>query len=239
MINEFIAQMSRQGLARSSRWTCTVFPPASLGGAAKSLSQAAGNNKGETAFTGASIDTTGNAKGTNEARKQASGEMVAVTGGSASNKTSPQPVLGYEMSNINTSVRALSLNCLSASIPARDILNSEFTEYGETRNLAIKHTHSDLAVTYYLSEDLRERYFFEQWQDSIFNPENKRHGYYKDYIGTMEIDKYNASWNEKTTSYAFYEVYPTNIGESTLTYESTEVLTCTITFKYRYYKRIA
>lgn len=114
--------------------------------------------------------------------------------------------------------------------------NLEWTEYGETRKLGVMHTHGDVSIEYYCSEDLRERQFFEQWQDLIFNPKSKKHAYYKDYISRIEIAKYNSDWSKKTVVYRLNEAYPTSIAAQEMNSDAGDLLKLSITFKYRNYE---
>lgn len=130
----------------------------------------------------------------------------------------------------------LSLYVSKCQIPTRDMSNLEFTEYGETRSLGVKHVHTDLIFTFYLSEDLRERKLFEAWQDIIFNPITKQHAYYDDYISRIVIRKYDNNWKHQE-SYLFNECYPTNIGGLEFAHEGDNLLEQEISFKFRNYER--
>ena len=149
------------------------------------------------------------------------------------------PTVGYALTNMGSKLEALNLFCQSCSIPGRDIDNSEWREYGELRSLGVMHTHSDISVTYYCSEDLREKLFFEQWQDIIWNPRSYQHGYYNSYISRIEVLKYDTSWRNNTATYRFEECYPTNVGEISLNQQEAGLIELAITFKYRKYERIS
>ena len=238
-LDSFTQQVSRQGLAKNTNWVCNVFVPPGMGGQAGAMADATRNDRGRLTVNLPGLDIINNAIGTIDNAINSLNNLEANIGGITINNNLNVPTLGFSLANTAIGMQALSMYCHSCSIPARDIINSEWSEYGEMRNLGVKHSHGDLAIGYYCSEDLRERNFFEQWQNLIFNPANKRHSYYKDYISRIEIDKYSAGWNRRTARYAFYEAYPTNVGETSLMYEGTDVVKLDITFKYRYFERIA
>lgn len=226
-LTEFHAQVRRQGLARNTNWVCTVFPPSQIGSATQAVDTILNQQDNRANINLPSQELTQIPRSTREELN---------IGDNLSTNLSV-PTLGFTVRSVDGVLRALNMFCESCQLPARDIMGVEWSEYGETRTLGVKHTHGDLMVGYYCSEDLRERLFFELWQDLIFNHLNKKHGYYNDYIGTVEITKYNANW-ETMARYKFNEVYPTNVGENALSYDGTDVLKLQIAFKYRNYERI-
>lgn len=235
MINQFKEQISRQGLARNSRWLCRIYPPKGLAAASNIFNLNVGD--GELSVNLPGIDLIDNAveRFNNLSLNVNAGNLGSVSVGHNLNL----PTLGYTLTNTLSTIDAINLFCVSASIPERDIKNIEWREYGESRQLGFLHTHAKgLSVSYYCSEDLRERLFMEKWQDVIFNPENKRRSYYEDYIGNIEVVKYDMSWKNQTAMYRFKEAYPSNIAAQNLTYDGTSLLRMDINFKFRNYERL-
>jgi len=235
MINQFKEQIDRQGLARNSRWLCRIYPPKGLANSSNIFNFNVGG--GELAVNLPGVDLIDNAveQFNNLNLNVGLGNLGSVNIGNNLNL----PTLGFTLTNTLGTIDALNLFCVSAAIPERDLKNIEWTEYGESRQLGFLHTHSKgLSVSYYCSEDLRERLFMEKWQDSIFNPDNKRRSYYEDYIGNIEIVKFDTGWNNQTAMYRFKEAYPSNIAAQNLTYDGTSVLRLDINFKFRNYERL-
>ena len=235
MIDQFKTQISTQGLARNSRWLCRVYPPKGLAKSSNIFNFDVGG--GELSVNLPGIDLIDNAvENFNNL-----GVNIGL-GGLGSARISNNlniPTLGYTLTNTLSTLDAINLYCVNAAIPERDIKNIEWREYGESRQLGFLHTHAKgLSVSYYCSEDLRERLFMEKWQDVMFNPANKQRSYYEDYIGNVEIVKYDAGWNNQTAMYRFAEAYPSNIAAQNLTYDGTSVLRLDINFKFRNYERL-
>lgn len=229
-LDTFKSQVERQGLARNTRWICDIFPPKGLTEMDNVFKVGVGPFDLSLNLPG--VDLIDNAV------EQINGLSLDLPGISIGNNFNI-PTLGYLLRNHGGMLQCLSLYCNMVAIPQRDITNVAWREYGEERQLGIVHNHSGgLTVSYYCSEDLRERLFFEQWQDLIFNPKTKNREFYDNYIGSMEITKYDAAWKEKTAKYRFKEVYPTNIAAQTMVYEGTAVVRLDINFKYRNYERI-
>lgn len=230
-LDKFKDQVSRQGLARSNRWVARIYPPSGLTASGTALSNALsqGGNKINLNLPGLDLA---------DQAQQVLRNLNIDLGPIQVQNNFAIPTLGYVLTNMGSKLEALNLFTAACSLPSRDIQNVEFREYGEARYLGVQHTHSDFTITYYCSEDLRERKFFEQWQDLIFNPRTKKHAFYKDYISRMEVIKYDASWQNIQAVYRFNEVYPTNIAAMELDQNEQSVLQLQVTFKYRNYEII-
>jgi hypothetical protein len=76
----------------------------------------------------------------------------------------------------------------------------------------------ELSLSIILSEDLRERTFFEMWMEKICNRTNYKFGYYDDYVTDLQIMPLNKS---DAISYEFIveEAYPKAIGDLQLAYD--------------------
>lgn len=229
-LDKFVSQVNRQGLSRNTRWEARIYPPKGLTQMDNVFNTKVGPFDLDLNLPG--IDLLDNAV---EQINQAEIDLPGISIGNNFNI----PTLGFLLRNHGGMMESLSLYCNMVNLPARDITNVEWREYGESRQLGVVHNHSNgVTLSYYCSEDLRERLFFENWQNLIFNPKNKMREYYDNYIGSMEIIKYDAGWKEQTAIYKLNEVYPTNIAAQTMVYEGTSVLRLDINFKYRNYERV-
>ena len=229
-IGEMKSKLTTQGVARDNRWLCRIYPPPGLSNTNRTLSNLISRGPLRVNVNLPGLDNLDAAAGQiNEVLDVANGVIG----------TNIQlPTIGGVLSNLNGTLSSLNLFCANAQIPGRDIFSTEYRDYGEPRQIGIRHQHSDLTLVYYSSEDLRERAFFENWQDLIFNPKAKQHAYYKEYAGRMEVSKYDQSWSKETAEYRFNEVYPTNVGVQELQSDQGDLLRLTMTFKYYNYERL-
>lgn len=228
-IKQFVSQVSQQGLARQNRWVCTVYPPSGLTSTGRSLSNVLSKGGSRVNVNLPGLDAADAAVGVLNDLKVDLGPVQVENNLSI-------PTLGYVLTNMGGKMQALNLFTHACSIPQRDITTQEWSDYGERRKIGIIQTHGDLSIEYFCSEDLRERQFFEQWQDLIFNPVTKQHSYYKDYISRIEIAKYDASWKKKTVVYRFNEAYPSTVGALEMNSDAGDVLKLQVTFKYYNYE---
>ena len=83
----------------------------------------------------------------------------------------------------------LELFCSSVELPGHD-LQTQQVQHGSApvRDMVTSHGFEGMiTASFYLSEDLKERHFFEQWQRLAVNVESHKANYYDDYTGQMEI----------------------------------------------------
>jgi len=228
-ITEFTAQMAKQGLSRANRWVVRVFPPRGLTATGNVLNNTI--NKG-----GNKLDINIPFLDAADAVSFALEDLELDLGGVSIGHNFKVPTLGYALTNMGGKLEALNLFATSCTLPGRSIEAIAHDVYGETRQMGVKHQHEGISVQYYCSEDLREKLFFEQWQDLIFNPNNKNRSYYDEYTAEIEVLKYDNNWKHQST-YRFYEAWPVGLSELQLGNEA-ETLQLAINFAYRYYEKV-
>lgn len=148
-----------------------------------------------------------------------------------------RPISGFIFQNLIGRGEQLSLFCMGAEIPSRDVEAFEHKHYGERRQIGFNHVHPQLTLQYYCAEDLRERRFFEEWQNMVFDPETKGVGYYKEYTGRVEVQQWDYGLTKKMAEYRFEEAYVTNIGNLTYDYNNSDIQRISISFNFRKYTR--
>lgn len=214
-ITKFQDVVSKAGLAKGNRWTVEINPPAGLSVIGASII----NQTYKGGFF--SVPTLGDF------------DVADLVDIGANLSFGP---VGVEL-GINGTLEKLELYCKRAQLPSRDMENFEFSFFGEKRNAAFNHQHDGLTLGFYCSEDLRERRFFEEWQNLIFNPETKKSSYYDRYVGSITVKKWDTAWQNVTAIYEFKEAYPTNIGSTDMNMDDGSLLELDIGWNYRYYER--
>lgn len=129
---------------------------------------------------------------------------------------------------------ALERYASSVNLPGRSVGALERSEYGEAKTIATVHEHEECTINFYLSEDAREKRYIERWQDLIFNPVQQKYGYYRDYIGKIEIHILDHKFKKKT-AYELQEAYPSSIGSVDFEWGDGTHKTLPVTFKFRRY----
>ena len=118
----------------------------------------------------------------------------------------------------------VALMCTSVKLPSRDIVSTNFSAYGPGRKMPYAYRYSSVMECEFMADKfLRQRAFFENWQNKMFSTTTHNMAYYQSYIGTMDVyqlGQYRESKTEHpddntriTYAVRLHEVYPETIGE--------------------------
>ena len=129
----------------------------------------------------------------------------------------------------------VNLHCNSVSMPGHD-LQAQDVQHGSApgRQMVTSHDYAGtIAASFYLDSHLRERNFFERWQQMAVNNQTHKANYYDDYIGTMEIFQLDGN-GEITYGIKATEVYPTTLAGIEYAYANTnQIALQAVQFQYR------
>ena len=151
----------------------------------------------------------------------------------------------------------IELFCNSIEMPGHD-LQTQAVQHGSapTRDMVTSHGFEGMInATFYLSEDLKERHFFEQWQQMAVGWSRHKANYYDDYVGGMEIYQLSTRLDSGLSFPSFIdkifdvdmatygieatEVYPATISGIEYSYESgNQIATMAVGFNYRDWKNL-
>ena len=131
--------------------------------------------------------------------------------------------------------------CSEISMPNRDTTIKE-VRHGNAppRKHVIDFNSADITATFYLDKFLRERSYFELWQQAAFSTKSFNKNYYDNYVSDMNIFQLGqfASRQERddvTYAVKLFDCYPKTIGEVNYSYENNNVQTFQVTFTFRYW----
>lgn len=148
-----------------------------------------------------------------------------------------------------------SLSCSEASLPGSSLatheLNNDFT--GVTERHAYRRLYDDRAdFTFYVDHDHNIIKFFENWISYIANEqftnqdgtpnrgiESSDYFYRVNYPDTYRteiyINKFERDYQGRYTRYRFFQAYPISINSMPVSYDSSSLLKCTVSFTYTRY----
>ena len=124
----------------------------------------------------------------------------------------------------NDMINNVNLMCTSAKLPSRDIVSTNYAVYGPGRKMPFAYRYQSIMECEFMADKfLRQRAFFENWQNKMFSTTTHNMAYYQSYIGTMDVyqlGQYRESKTEHpddntriTYAVRLHEVYPETIGE--------------------------
>lgn len=116
--------------------------------------------------------------------------------------------------------RELRVRAESVDIPGRNFIvaDHKFTNIGPVNRIPTMQTYTDVTVSFILSEDMREKEYFEQWQEKIMNTGVYEQSAEQYNMGLMQADNGDLdftqfSGNENYTNTQFmYKYFDTYIG---------------------------
>ena len=129
--------------------------------------------------------------------------------------------------------------CESASLPTKSLASTPHDIYGPPREMPYRETFTDTALSFILDDAFTVKKFFDSWQTKIINPVTNNPGYYRDFIGTIDISRLSndaTSLNDANHKYniQLIEAFPTAVGEVALGHAlGTDIAKLAVTFKYR------
>ena len=122
------------------------------------------------------------------------------------------PAMGLRFKNV---LQDISLMCETVSIAGRTVQSTLDTTYGYRREIPYNApTYNPVTLTFLCSEGLKEKVFFDKWNDRVVS---QRGGfdneYYDNIVGTMEVKTLNRT-NSDTNNYiiTYNEVYPKTVS---------------------------
>lgn len=133
-------------------------------------------------------------------------------------------------------MKNISMKCKSITMPGRNLDTEPDTNlYGPPRQNVSGFSFAEITGTFFLSNDLQERRYFEAWQELAFNRSSWSMGYYNDYVGSLEIYQLDLQ-DRRRMGVKLFDVFPKTVGGLNYDYGTTnQVTTLDIGFSYRYW----
>lgn len=140
--------------------------------------------------------------------------------------------------------RELSYRAETVDIPGRSISSVEhkFQNYGPVNKVAYGAIYGDVTVQFLVSQDMREKEYFEIWQEKMVGTGAFADGqaqyntkYFDDYAGTIEIRQYGSHGNLHSI-HTLNEAYPLIVNPITMNWAEDGAVRMGVTFAYRNYK---
>ena len=107
----------------------------------------------------------------------------------------------------------IMINCSAVNVPGTNIQFNPNKKYGigHMTQMPVGRSFTELNLTFYESDGEPERKYFADWQDSIYDKETRRFGYYKDNVRTLSIIQYDKKRNP-TYECKVLEAWPSNVS---------------------------
>ena len=145
--------------------------------------------------------------------------------------------------------REMMYRAEEVEIPGRSLstIENRFTGIGPVNKVPYDSVYGDLSIGFMLSEDMREKEYFEEWQDRMvrtgaFEDSQgpralSKYGvrYFDNYAGTVIIRQYGSAGDLRSI-HTMLECYPTVIGGVPMNWANDEIAKLNVEFSYKQYK---
>ena len=142
--------------------------------------------------------------------------------------------------------RGLRAFCFAAELPGRNVDTAPLKTYGPKREVVYGHSYSqEITLSFYADKFLRQRSFFELWQNSAMDLATNNVHFYDEYTGAIRIYALGAfSGDAFRDRIAYgvhmYECYPKTITAVPLNYGTqNEIMQINISFNYRNWSNLS
>jgi hypothetical protein len=183
-----------------------------------------------------------------------------ISDGTAVNKTNQTELEQSIAFPSSTTMRAVQSSdgrrvrafCKTINMPDRDMQMKEIRHHGPARKFVYDVKSTPIQATFYTDKYLRERTYFEYWQQSAWSTNTFNYNYYDNYvadINIMQLGSFGASRSSdqgdggvnaiiddgNTYVVKLFDCFPKTIGPVEYSNETNEIQTFTVTFEFRYW----
>ena len=136
--------------------------------------------------------------------------------------------------------RRVQAFCKSISMPDRDVQMKEIKHHGPARKFAYDYKSAPITASFYTDKFMRERSYFELWQQSAFSQVSNNYNFSDNYVSDINIFQLGSfeSKNERddmTYAVKLFDCYPKVISTVDYAADGNEVQTFSVTFEFRYW----
>jgi len=136
--------------------------------------------------------------------------------------------------------RRVQAFCRDISMPNREAVSKEIKHNGPTRKFVYDYKSAPITATFYADKFLRERSYFELWQQCAFSTTTHNYNFYDNYVSDINIFQLGQFANQQerddvTYAVKLYDCFPKEISEVEYSYDGNEVQTFSVTFDFRYW----
>ena len=116
----------------------------------------------------------------------------------------------------------MALMCESIEFPGQNMMSSpDMMRYGPPRESVTGVSYASITAAFICSPDMREKKFFQDWQELVMDMGTWEPKYYKDYTGGTKIYQLDRADNA-TYVVELFEVYPKTITAQDLSYATAD-----------------
>ena len=127
----------------------------------------------------------------------------------------------------------LSIKCVQAQFPGRNLFTYQNRHWGAPYKLPYSADYTDATFVFVGSRDLRERLFFELWQETVVNVNLNSINFYEEYVSQITMYQLD-NQNRMTYGVILDEAYPVAVAPLDHSYaQNNETVPISVSLSYR------
>lgn len=134
-----------------------------------------------------------------------------------------------QLNGVNT-LRDLEFHCTDTEIAGRSLLTNDVRYYGPASKSPHQTQYTDLAMTFYTRENMREHKFFHQWMDFIHGYGSYDLRFPDQYRTEITIEKLSEVKNNVQLTMTLKKAFPINISAVPLSWAEETFVRTTVQF---------
>ena len=127
--------------------------------------------------------------------------------------------------------KQLTFRCESAELPGRAVATSNMKIYGVEEKFPYMTSYNDISLTFVVSDDMKEKKFFDSWINWITPSYSYNVKYKSDYSVILRITQYDATL-KSSYSADLIDAFPIAVNPLQLDWSSEGMHKLTVTFAY-------
>lgn len=140
--------------------------------------------------------------------------------------------------NLHEFYKNVSLRCMETQLPGKSISTNDTKKYGAAEHYPYEVLYDEIPLTFIVSEDLKEKKFFDAWANIVIDPKTGNTNYLAEYATDIHLYKLDGD-GKKVYQYTLIDAYPKNINELEMSYGSKdEYAKLSVQFIYKKFKEI-
>ena len=148
------------------------------------------------------------------------------------------PPAGFGLPGGGIMRRQLSFLCDTATLPTKSLATFEKTIYGPVKAMPYRMTFTEASMSFILTDSMREKDYFDAWQNKIIDQKTGNVGFFDDYKTDITIKKFGRTVvtedDAPTYEVKLFEAWPSIVSEVQLSHSGgTEAMKLPVTFQFK------
>jgi len=136
----------------------------------------------------------------------------------------------------NGFLQKLILRIDMAELPGYSFMTSDTRTYAPIMKIPSQILYQDLNLSFLVSANMAEKYFFDYWCYAMRDP-NNLFEYYDHITGDIEVTIYNV-FNQPVYGIKFIQCWPSSVAPVTLSWQDQEYMRLTVSFTYHHWEPV-